>query len=257
MTATTARQAPAPGATSLLLAASAVIALPVALIALVVGLIVGAAAMVFGVGVVVGIAAALAVVVPAWREAEARVLGLLGVQPAHPEVNARLFNLVDGLCTGAGIPRPGLFILSAAAPNAVTVGRDGRRACLVVTQGMLDKLTRVELEGALAHELCHVRVGDMSAPTVALSLAGARASGMSAHVAARLVRATAPSGREPAADLAAVVLTRYPPGLAAALERVLAEAGTMEVPMPTIPLWLGSPGDEEILAERIEALRDL
>jgi heat shock protein HtpX len=253
----------------LIAATAAIIAVPLVVVAAVVGFVVGApVAFALG-GLLVGLVAAAAIVIPAWRQAEERILGLVAVRPADPVGHARLFNVVDGLCAAAGLPRPRLFTLAQEAPNAFTLGRDPRHGCVVVTDGLLSKLTRIELEGVVAHELSHLRAGDTLPPTLALALCGRRAAGSLASTATRLVLAVSDPRREEVADVAGVSLTRYPPGLIAALERIRGDAGrVVGVPEATAPLWLGpldsghldsahEDAGERRVDARIGALREL
>jgi hypothetical protein len=217
-------------------------------VAVVAGLIVGlllvwwaglAATVVVG-GAIWGIA-----VSPRFRGAEARVLALVGPsRPADPRLEARLLNLVDGLVPSAGIARPRCVVVDDPAPNALAFGADARRGYLVTTTGLTGGLSRMELEGVVADLLVQLRDGATIAPTLALSL--------------RPGRPAAP-GTAAASDAAAVALTRYPPGLAAALG-VLGAAGPA-VPRSASPvldgLWLAPPGDAAGLSARVEALDEL
>ena len=141
------------------------------------------------------------------------------------------------------------------------MGRDARRAAVVATTGLLDQLSRIELEGVLAHELCHLRSGDVVPATVAS--AAVQATWPGRLLAGFLVGRAVDARRELAADVGAARLTRYPPGLAAGLER-LAEVGTAvpAAPASAAHLWFAAPGpgDDGLhrgLEERVEALREL
>jgi heat shock protein HtpX len=245
------------------LAAVAVVMIagPIVILAVVMGALTATLPWAVAAGAVVGSILAGALVVPALRQAEARVLQLLELRPADVVSEARLFNLVEGLCTAAGVVRPQLFVMAQPAANAITVGRDARHGCLVVTEGLLSSLSRIELEAVLAHELAHLRTGDTTVPTTVLALCGPLATGALAGVATRLVSRAAPPDREAAADQAAVSLTRYPPGLVSALERIRERPARLAgVPAATGPLWLvpiGSSRRPEVLGDRIEALQEL
>jgi len=240
----------------LMAATAGVISLPLVIVALIVGFVAGSPVVFAVAGLVVGSGVAAAVVLGAWRHAEARTLDLIAARPADPVTHARLYNVVDGLCTAAGLPRPRLFTLAQDAPNAFTLGRDPRHGCLVVTEGLLSKLNRIELEGVVAHELSHLRAADTLPPTLALALCGRRAAGSLAATATRLVLAVSDPHREEIADVAGVSLTRYPPGLIAALERLQADGSSISgVPKATAPLWLGplDPAHEEGGGQRVDA----
>ncbi|MGH9124451.1 MAG: M48 family metalloprotease [Acidimicrobiales bacterium] len=269
----------------------------VAAVSAVVGVVVGLLVWLLLAGPVVALL--LAVVVAAavaaltWWGSEALILRLVGASPADPIAHARLFNLVEGLGAGAGVAPPTLLVVADPALNAMTIGRSPRQATLIVTSGLLEQLNRVELEGVLAHELSHVRSDDVLSATLAVTLFGlwarparaAAASGPSAMAATLLVpicalaglglqKAVAPN-REQQADAAGVRLTRYPPGMVSALEKVRRSGSVLGgggASPATAHLWLCAPvpppgGRLAWLsrlyethprpAERIEALREL
>lgn len=129
----------------------------------------------------------------------------------------RLTDLTEGMCAVLGLPVPQLRVLVDGAPNALVVGRRHEDAVVVVTAGLVNLLSRIELEAVIAHELAHVKrldilTGTLSSTTLGqlfCSLGGARSADwlLGSH-------------REIGADLAGVATTRYPPGLIAALERL-------------------------------------
>ena len=111
----------------------------------------------------------------------------------------------------------------------------------------------MELEGVLAHELTHVKSGDTAAATVAIGTVGRIAPGMVTKVAG--------GAHETLADVAGVALTRYPPGLISALEKLRDDPSVLRSPHPAIAhLWIEAPVDDPScppLDERIQALREL
>lgn len=198
------------------------------------------------------VAAALwgGVVVPRTSRAEERVLGRVGpVRDADVRSEARFINLVDGLVPSAGLSRPRCLVIDDPTRNALILGRNPRHSYVVVTRGLLDGTSRMELEGVVASALVAIRDGLVAAPTLALALGGARLLAMV-------------GGPRPAAeaDLAAVNLTRYPPGLAAAYRRIL-EVGSPAAPAgsdSTIDrFWLAQPGDAAGLTARAGVLEEL
>lgn len=232
-----------------------------------------------GVLLAVALLVAVAVVVVAFTLSERVALRVSHARPAVPDEHVRYHNLVEGLCVTAGLPMPRLYVVDDPAPNAFAVGRHPRRAALVATTGLLDQLSRVQLEGVLAHELAHVRSRDTLPATVAVTLLGLPAlavdlgarllawGGVSHEsetrgrrsplawtgvlalpllalvpVAAQGVRLLVAGRREPLADFGAVRLTRYPPGLVSALER-LRDDGTVvhSSSRATAHLWIGLP----------------
>ena len=231
--------------------------------------------------------------------------------PADPDQFRRLHNLVEGLCIASGLPKPGVYIVNDPAPNAFATGRNPKHAAVAVTTGLLDKMNRVELEGVLAHELSHVRNYDILVSTLAVTLVGSiailadlgirmlwwnggrvRRDGdrddggnplailgfallIFAPLIARLMQAAVSRRRETLADVSGCQLTRYPPGLISALEKLRDDTTvTHSATTATAHLWIEQPmsgvADEGRLSrfhrmfdthppleERIELLREL
>jgi heat shock protein HtpX len=170
----------------------------------------------------------------------ARLAGRVGGREARHEHDERLLNLAEGLCVASGLVLPEVRILEDPAANAVLLAASSSRAVLIVTSGLLALLERIELEGVLAHELSHLRRGDAARAAGATRSAGLLAGFWGGTPL--LVLRLAGREREARADLAAAALTRYPPGLAAALEK-LAAAATRPAGLDavtarlTAPLW--------------------
>ena len=188
-----------------------------------------------------------------WRPADARVLSAIGGRQADPVSDARLLNLVEGLCTATGLKVPTVLVVEAEGLNALAAGRSASSATLAVTSGLISGLTRIELEAVLAEQVVAIRRERMVPATVAASVPPALSRLFSIR-----------SGPELDNDRAAVTLTRYPPGLIRALEK-MEERGTTVAASPSLDaLWLASrrpapaPGSARVpLAERIEALAEL
>ncbi|MEA2718083.1 MAG: heat shock protein HtpX, partial [Actinomycetota bacterium] len=123
----------------------------------------------FGIGgllvalVVVGIGSAVA-----WWKSDAVALAMSHARLTTAEDEPRLHNLVEGLCIAAGLPKPRVYLIDDAAPNAFATGRNPQHAAIAVTTGLMDKLTRIELEGVLAHELSHIKNYDILVSTLAV-----------------------------------------------------------------------------------------
>ena len=270
-----------------------------ALVLLAVGLLLGAGP----VAVVPALAVPLLAAAWAYLRSDAVVLAASRAEPADPASQARLHNLVEGLCTAAGLPKPSLYVIDDPAPNAFATGRDPSHAAVAVTSGLLERLDRVQLEGVLAHELSHVKSHDTLVSTLAVTLLGGatlaadvalptgRRDGgdggdgfsgavlgaarslllLQAPLSARAVGLAVGHQRERSADEAAVSLTRYPPGLARALEVLRAEGTAVRTASPaTAHLWIApplavdaaagarpAPGARPSLAQRIDELRAL
>lgn len=193
--------------------------------------------------------------VAAWltRAGARQVLAGLSARPADPVGDARLVNLVDGLCTAAGVRAPRLLVADDTTCNLLVAGRRSDDMVLVATRGLLDHLSRIELEGVLAEGLVRIRQGDVLPATVAAATFGLAARFAIAGIGAR----------DEAVDRAAAALTLYPPALARALD-TMDEHGTEVVGARavTAPLWLadprpGAPSGRPALATRAAALREL
>jgi heat shock protein HtpX len=237
--------------------AAGLAALPAVVVFVVVSVVVGVLVSVVvgvGVGAVVGAAAG----VVAWWGGAAAVFRLTGARVAGIDEQPRLHNLIDGLCAASGIPKPALRVVDDVAPNALTVGIHPRGATIVVSTGLVSAMGPIELEAVLAHELSHVKVHDILPATVAVGSLGPLA--ILFPPAARLTAWGAARDREALADMAAVALTRYPPGLISALEKL----GAGSAPpshrrgaraRATDHLWI--VGEGSTLDERLQALREL
>lgn len=193
-------------------------------------------------GIVGGAVVGVLVAAAAYFFSDRIALAAVKARPAHVVDQARLHNLVEGLCVAAGLPKPALYVVSDPAPNAFAAGRNPANASLVVTTGLLDDMTRVELEGVVAHELAHIRNHDTLMTTTAVGLL--------------FLRGLLPPRRETMADASGVRITRYPPGLISALEKL--RGGRADRPSGswiTAHLWINAP--DPPLDQRLAELRDL
>ena len=220
---------------------AALVLTPVVAVVFVAGSLVGVLVGLGVPGVLVGLVLAAAVATVAYRLADRVALGGAQARPAAKAQFRRYHNLVEGLCIAAGLPKPNLAVVDDPALNAFTTGRNPKHATLVVTTGLLRDLNRLELEGVLAHELCHVKRHDPLVATVAV-VAVPPVALVAAPLAARLTAATLRPDREFVADAAGVQLTRYPPGLTSALRKLeAAPAAVRHAPRASAPLWIDSP----------------
>ncbi|MEY3797388.1 MAG: putative protease HtpX [Actinomycetota bacterium] len=198
--------------------------------------------------------------------------------PADPTTYQRLHNLVEGLCIAGGLPKPQVYVINDPAPNAFATGRNPQHAAIAVTTGLLEKMNRVELEGVIAHELSHIRNYDILVSTIAVTLVGSiaimtdlairmmwwnggrtsrdgdRNNGSNplalfgflllilAPFIAKAMQAAVSRKRESLADVSACQMTRYPPGLISALEKLRADTtATHSASMATAHMWIEQP----------------
>jgi len=247
--------------------AATLAALP-AVVLLLVGVIVGGAASALVVGVVVGAVAAAVCGAVLWRASPRIVLRALGARPVDEAEVPGPWTQVEGLCATMGLPVPAMYLIDEEIPGALAVGRGLTDGALVLTRGLVALLDPVALEGVLAHELAHVKRGDIAPASVGAALV--LVLGLPVGVG-HSVLTLAGSGREFEADRHAVSVTRYPPGLRQALDRMclamadgggpaagsLAQrrAGQVTRWLFTVPLpgRAGGRGRDEDLSGRLDA----
>jgi len=189
-------------------------AIPGAVVAVVVVAVCAASGVVL-VGVAAGVGAGLLVWAAVGRSATRVVLRSLEARAVEDGEVARAENLVDGLCASMGVVPPEIVVVDEEARNALALGTRPDTAVLVLTSGLLHALDPVALEAVLAHELVHVKRGDIAPATVAAAVLAPFAPVM--PPVSDWVHALAGRGREFGTDRLAVAVTRYPPGLRDAL----------------------------------------
>ncbi len=203
------------------------------------------------------------------------VLKMTGARPATLEEAPELYRIVENLSITAGLPMPKVYLVDDPSPNAFATGRDAEHAVVAATTGLLDILDKNELEGVMAHELAHIGNRDMLVMTVAVVLAGfvailadflsramffggndrdrhpiflilGIAGIILAPIAAQMIQLAISRKREYLADASAALLTRYPEGLASALEKISSHHAPMQrVSHATAHLFISDPtGDE-------------
>lgn len=205
------------------------------------------------------------------------VLALTRARPIEKTDNPEIYRIVENLCIAAGLPMPKIYILNEIQQNAFATGRDPQHAVIAVTKGLLEKLDKSELEGVISHELSHIGNKDILLQTVVVILAGmvtlasnfflrstyffgGRRNGKEENnigsilfligiilailspLAATLIRLAISRKREFLADTTGALLTRYPDGLARALEKISADASPLKVANEaTAHLYISSP----------------
>lgn len=190
------------------------------------------------------------------------ILSMSKAKPIREKDNPQLFRIVENLSIGDGLPTPKVYVIDDSAPNAFATGRDPKHAVVCVTMGILQKLDRAELEGVIAHELSHVKNFDMRLMSIVAILVGMIAlladfflrslwfsgrrdrernntSGIFviigialailSPIIATLIQLAISRRREFLADASGVLLTRYPEGLASALEKISRDRKPLEV----------------------------
>ncbi|MGO9877124.1 MAG: M48 family metalloprotease [Acidimicrobiia bacterium] len=251
------------------------------------------------VGIVIVALIVIATSIASYYNSDKAALAISHAKPADPHQDARLYNLVEGLCIASGLPKPRLYIIDDPAPNAFSTGRNPKHAAVAVTTGLLEKMNRIELEAVLAHELSHIRNYDILVMTLTVTMVGMIAllsdfflrfrffnSGRAdrnnndrnnrdrdnsdrdnsdrkrpiaivfsvfgyallifAPIIAYVTQLAVSRKREYLADASGVQLTRYPPGLISALEKLKGDHAAIDsASKATAHLWIEEPLDRE------------
>jgi heat shock protein HtpX len=214
------------------------------------------------------------------------VLSMTGAQQISRAEYPDLWNVVENLSITAGLPMPKVYVVNDPAPNAFATGRNPEHAVVCATTGLLSMLNRTELEGVMAHELSHIGNRDMLVMTVAVVLAGFVAmladflmrsmmfgggnrdrhpaflifgiiGIVLAPIAAQLIKLAISRKREYLADASGALLTRYPEGLASALEKISAHGRPMQrASHATAHLFIADPfgGEKQTIGQRVGGL---
>lgn len=183
------------------------------------------------------------------------VLAISGAKPLEHNENPELYHIVENLCITAGLPMPRIYVINESASNAFATGRNPKNSVLVITRGLLEILDRTELEGVISHELSHIGNHDILLQTIVVVLVGTismladifvrgrffksrkndNGDGgqigailviigvvllILSPIIAKLIQLAISRKREYLADASGALLTRYPEGLASALEKI-------------------------------------
>ncbi|MBT3283524.1 M48 family metallopeptidase [Candidatus Bathyarchaeota archaeon] len=230
------------------------------------------------------------------------VLMSTNAQPAEGNKYIYLNDTVEGLAIAAGIPKPDVYVMPSMELNAYATGKDPENASIAVTQGLLDTLDRQELEGVIAHEISHIRNKDVQFMTLVAVLVGI--AGILSHmilrswrfggkrrsdknngsidvlilgigfllaifapILSRLVQMAVSRSREYLADASAAEMTRYPDGLADALEKLgKHNRGDMKVSESVSHMFISDPNKTALdalysthppIEERVKRLREM
>ncbi|MBI5369693.1 zinc metalloprotease HtpX [Candidatus Uhrbacteria bacterium] len=208
-------------------------------------------------------------------------LAVSGAKEVHKQDAPELYRLIENLCIADGLPTPKVYLIDDPSPNAFATGRDPEHASVAVTTGLLHIMEKAELEGVLAHELSHVKNYDVRVMTLVVVLVGVvllfsdwmtravfyggnrknsdRESSagvlfliglvlaLLSPLFAQLIKLAVSRSREYLADASGVLLTRYPDGLARALEKIAKMDQPLKRPNhATAHLYLANPFDPHV-----------
>jgi len=202
-------------------------------------------------GIFLGLIIATPSVLIGYYTSDLMVLSMAGAHEINRSDNPQLFTAVENLAITDGLPMPKIYIIDDPAMNAFATGRDYQHAVVAITTGLLSKLNKTELQGVIAHELSHIKNYDTRLSTVVVIFVGLIAiladwffrlgswgrrdsrrdgSGILAllgivfiilsPLVAKLIQLALSRNREFLADSEGALLTRYPEGLASALEKI-------------------------------------
>jgi len=213
-------------------------------------------------------------------------LSMAHAKPATREKYFDFYTIVENLAITAGLPMPRIYVIDDPSPNAFATGRDKEHAVVAVTTGLLSIMNKTELEGVVAHEMSHIGNKDMLLSTVAVVLVGfvAVVSNMMirmsmfggrnndregngiliivgiifailAPIFATLVQLAISRKREYLADASGALLTRYPEGLASALEKIKQYGRPMKTQSGAIAhLYIANPTGSGVFAKKVSNL---
>lgn len=227
-------------------------------------------------------------------------LGIAGAKAIKKDANPYVFRMVENLSITAGIPTPKIYIINDPAMNAFATGRDPQHASIALTTGIIEGLQNEELEGVIAHELSHIKNYDIRLMMIVIVCVGIIALmadwltrslfwrrsdsdnrnnnaifmiiglvlAILSPLFAKLIQLAISRKREYLADASGALLTRYPEGLAKALEKIASQKQALKhANKATAHLYIANPfGSEKManlfsthppIASRISALRSM
>jgi len=228
----------------------------------------------FGIpGLILAIFIALVISLIGYYSGDKIALSMSSAKPADKKNYAYYHNAVEGLAIAAGIPKPELYIIPSKAINAFATGRDPKHSSIAVTEGALEKLSRTELEGVLAHEISHIKNYDIRIMMLTGVLIGivviisdfilrswlwrgnderkgnlglilliiGIALAILSPIIANLINLAVSRRREYLADASGALLTRYPKGLADALRKIKKDTYEIKTSSATAHLFISNP----------------
>lgn len=187
------------------------------------------------------------------QRAEHVVLNRLGARPLGEKEGERISNTVESLCLQSGIDQPDLYVIDSPTSNLASLStRSG--PLLVATTGLLSSLSVMEMEGVVAHGLSKLRSGDTTSETLAMSVAPL----ITGFQRNKVREWGLGEGGVLSYDIAGVGMTRYPPGLRSALERIHGQSTDIAGAESLGAAWLVPPANMRVpLDHRIEVLWEL
>jgi heat shock protein HtpX len=255
----------------------------------------------------IAVVIAIVMTMVSYYKSDSIVLTLSRARPADKREYPYLVNTVEGLAISAGLPMPRCYVIDDTAPNAFATGRDPQHAVICVTSGLLEKMNRQEVEGVIGHEMGHIKNYDIRLQMLVAVMVGIvvlmadfmrrwfwwgggrrrRSSSSSGGIGlivmvvalvlailaplfAMLIRMAISRRREFLADASGAMLTRYPEGLANALEKIAADTEPLEAAnRATAHLYIVNPfkgagawtanlfNTHPPIAERVRRLREM
>ncbi len=224
---------------------------------------------------IIAVIVSFIMVIASYWHSDKVVIKMSGAVPVKKKDYPQLYRIVENLCIAAGLPMPKLYMINEEQPNAFATGRDEKHAVVAVTKGLVNRLERTELEGVIAHELAHIKNKDMLLQTIVVVLVGAVAiasqifmrvsffgggrrsakgnaglillilgifAAILAPIAANLIKLAISRKREFLADASGALITRYPEGLASALEKISQDPRPLQkANQATAHLYIANP----------------
>jgi heat shock protein HtpX len=229
-------------------------------------------------GVIIAFIIAVLMVFISYYHSDKIVMAISGAKEVKKSEYPYLYNVIDEMAIASGLPTPKKYVINDSAPNAFATGRDPEHSAICVTTGLLKKLKRLELEGVIAHEMSHIKNRDTLLQAITVVLVGVvtllsdmilRSFFWGRHrrdvgsagiiilvvglvlailspIIAQLVKLAISRKREFLADASAALMTRYPEGLASALEKIAKDKEPLEAANhATAHLYIANPFKEK------------